>query len=480
MTKKHSLKGIVLATVIVMVAVGAGLFLHAGQAKPNIVVIVADDLGWADVGYHNDRSITPNIDALAAEGIELDRFYTAPSCTPTRAGLLTGRYPIRFGMARSALPPYRDFGLPAEELTLPEVLSTHGYAERGAFGKWHLGHLDPKWHPLAHGFTHFEGHYNGAIDYYSHSFKGERDWHVNYEPKQRTGYSTDLIAAAAEKFIEKSIRSSAPYFAWVAFNAPHAPFQAKPEDARELGFDPDNLSKEQSLAAMVLGLDRAVGKILRAIDRTGEKRDTIVWFLSDNGGEPGLRGGNPPLNGHKLNTFEGGIRVPAAVRWPRTWLGGRKTDITMGYIDLLPTLLAVASNGQHELENLDGTDLSALFDGSATHLAKRDWYSYLGQNGPSKEWLAIASGGWKLIVYGPRLNNRGLTSEHLVALYDIEADPNESNDMTQQFPRRIELLARKLQKYRALQPDHSLPPYMEGARDPFTPPLNWRNSPVDQ
>ncbi|MEE1544956.1 MAG: sulfatase-like hydrolase/transferase, partial [Alphaproteobacteria bacterium] len=198
----------------------------AAVKKPNIVIIVADDLGWADVGFHSDRIPTPHLDRIAREGVELDHFYVFPMCSPTRAGLMTGRYPIRFGMARAVIPPWRHFGLDPGEVMLPEALAKAGYRHRGVFGKWHLGHNDAKWHPNSRGFTHFHGHYNGAIDYFDLTREGERDWHLNEKASGEQGYSTDLIAGAASRFIAQNAKGAAPYLCYVPFNAPHSPFQA--------------------------------------------------------------------------------------------------------------------------------------------------------------------------------------------------------------------------------------------------------------
>ena len=274
------------------------VFRPTPPPKPNIVLIVADDLGWADVGYHHERVTTPNLDKFAEEGIELDRFYVAPTCTATRAGLMTGKYPIRFGMGRSALPPYGRFGLPENEITIPEALSVEGYMHRGIFGKWHLGHLDSRWHPLAHGFTHFEGHYNGAINYFSHKFKGERDWHINYEPTSKQGYSTDLISNSAQEFIRENAKEKSPYFAYVSFNSPHTPYQAKEEDIDRFSPTGAPLTNENIQAAMIWSLDKEIGKILEVIEDSGEADNTIVWFMSDNGGANGIDGNNAPLSGY--------------------------------------------------------------------------------------------------------------------------------------------------------------------------------------
>ncbi len=169
----------------------------AAPSRPNIVILLADDLGWRDVSFHGGEIATPHIDRIAAEGVQLNRFYVCPVCSPTRAALMTGRYPIRFGLMRTVVTPWRDFGLSTDEVTLADMLAKAGYEHRGVFGKWHLGHRRLKWHPLQRGFTHFRGHYNGNLDYFTHLREGERDWHVDYEPSDEEGYTTDLIGKAA-------------------------------------------------------------------------------------------------------------------------------------------------------------------------------------------------------------------------------------------------------------------------------------------
>jgi arylsulfatase B len=450
------------------------------QKKPNIVLIVADDLGWADVGYHDTRVKTPNLDNLAKEGIELDRFYVAPTCSATRAGLMTGRYPIRFGMGRSALSPNRRYGLPESEITIPEALSAEGYVQRGIFGKWHLGHLEPQWHPLAHGFTQFEGHYNGAINYFSHKFKGERDWHINYEPALKKGYSTDLIVTSAQEFIRDSSKEAAPYFAFISFNAPHTPYQAKKEDIEKFATPGEPSTDETIQAAMIWSLDNAVGRILEEIENSGEADNTIVWFMSDNGGDKGIDGNNAPLSGHKRGVFEGGIRVPSIVKWPQKWVGGRKISDRIGYIDVLPTLVAqsqTVNRANTELSNIDGINLGPLFQDTNFKIQDRDWYTYIAQDHPVLEWQSIHSGEWKMIVYGPRLDFERLGRKHGVEIYDIEADPSEQINLVTSQRSRILLLADKLAKHRSLQPENAIPWYGAGSEISFTPPKNWRNAP---
>ena len=320
-------------------------------APPHVVLIVADDLGWADVSYHGGYVKTPAIDRLAREGVELDRFYVCPMCSPTRAGLMTGRYPIRYGLARAVIPPWRNFGLDTAEVTLPQVLARAGYKHRGMFGKWHLGHLDAKWHPLARGFTHFRGHYNGAIDYFTHLREGERDWHVDYTPSDEQGYTTDLIADAASRFIAKHAKDG-PLFCYVPFNAPHSPFQAPQKYLDRYKHLPEG--RKRTLAAMITCMDDGIGRILAAIDRAGIKQNTLVWFFSDNGGIRGVAENNLPLRGNKLDVFEGGVRVPACVRWPAGLQGGRKVTAPLANIDVLPTLMRVAGIKEHGGRPLDG------------------------------------------------------------------------------------------------------------------------------
>ncbi|MCO8123493.1 sulfatase-like hydrolase/transferase [Stieleria sp. TO1_6] len=464
-------------------------FIHSVQAAesgsrnqpPNVVVILADDLGWNSVGYHDDEFKTPHINSIAADGIELNRFYVAPMCSPTRAGLMTGRYPIRFGLARAVIPPYRDYGLPTAETTLPEMLGRLGYEHRGVFGKWHLGHRRAKWHPLARGFSHFHGHYNGAIDYFDLTREGVRDWHVDYEPLDEQGYATDLIADAAADWIKESSASDSPYFCYVPFNAPHSPFQA-PDDAIKQygdlsGKKKRNEKNREIYKAMIGRMDEGIGKVLNAVNASGESKNTLVWFFSDNGGVGGLRGINHPLRGSKLTVFEGGIRVPACVRWPDKIPAGRSTDIVCGYLDLLPTLVSLAGGQVSDLTDkpIDGVDLSAVMLGQSESIKNRPWFSYHGQPGPTSECLAVIDNGWKLVVNGPQLKDLEQLHDqtHQVHLFHLADDLNESTDLAAEYPERVKQLAQQLIEHRALQPNDAIPPYKFGSSG-FVPPPLWQ------
>ncbi|WP_428305128.1 sulfatase-like hydrolase/transferase [Lacipirellula sp.] len=456
--------------------------------KPNIVVIVADDLGWNGVGFHNGFVPTPHLDRIAHEGVELDRFYVSPMCSPTRAGLMTGRYALHLGMARSVVFPWKRYGVKPELTTLPEALAAVGYRHRGAFGKWHLGHLEPQWHPLAQGFTDYVGCYNGAADYWTRDREGQIDWHVGYEPTPREGYTTDLIADAACEFINARAGEE-PFFCYVPFTAPHEPLQApesylkkfahldgKPNDGQP--------GEKQRLAALIASMDDGIGRILAQLEQAGVADDTIVWFFSDNGGIDRIRKNNAPLHGAKLSVYEGGVRVPAAVRWPGHIEGGRKVTTPIMNIDVLPTLLglidapAELTQLTHEQPPLDGVDLSApLLDAAVTEPPKRNLFFFHGQNGPEREQLAvIGPRGWKLQIVGPDVRRGGYhTPEHKVELYNVFRDPNETTNLIKQKANIAARLGAHLVTFRRSEPADAMPTAPKPAD--FTPPKNWRNSP---
>jgi len=454
-----------------------------GLDRPNIVIIVADDLGWRDVSFHGGEIRTPNIDRLAVEGVQLDRFYVAPVCSPTRAGLMTGRYPIRYGSMRAVYPPWREGGLDVAEVTLPEALAHAGYTHRGAFGKWHLGHSSVKYHPLRRGFTEFAGHYNGAIDYFTHEREGELDWHRGFEPDREEGYTTDLIARHAADFITRRAASPDPFLCYIPFNAPHSPFQAKPEDIPDydsLEAVPGDWSQptgarrrnRRILGAMIAALDRGVGTVLGAIDEAGIRGNTLVWFFSDNGGVGGI-GDNRPLHGAKASVYEGGIRVVAAARWPGRFPAGGKITAPLSNIDVLPTLMRVAGLKTHGGKPLDGLDVLDLLTGESGGL-DRDLYSYIGQQGPGREQVMYMTSEWKLVVRGPNIiDPEADDSQRTRELYRIADDPNERHDLAARNPDLVRRMYEKLQAFRSLQPANAIPPYDVG-REGFKAPKEWK------
>jgi len=327
--------------------------VSALQAKPNIVLIVADDLGYADTGFNGSKNaITPNLDRFAKSGVKLADFRACPMSSPTRAGLLTGRWPLRFGMMRAVIPPWSKYGLPLKEKTLPELLAKHAVA------------------------------------------------FINDSPKEK------------------------PYFLYLPFNAPHSPFQATKADLalhRSL-----KNKKRRTYAAMVTAMDRGIGKVLAAIESRLDADNTLVIFFSDNGGIPSA-GSNAPWRGAKLNLYEGGTRVTAALRWPARGLNGGKTfSDRIGYLDILPTALRAA--GVAPPKNLDGLNVLPALQGKA-QLLERPWFSYLHQGKAASSSLHL--GPWKLVVKGD-----AFSSAHALALelYNLDSDPGEKTTSPKNTP----------------------------------------------
>lgn len=369
-------------------------FNNTDIPKPNIIVILADDLGYADVGYHGSDIKTPHIDQLAANGVKLESFYVAPMCSPTRAGLLTGRYPIRFGMMRAVLPPYRSYGIDPNEDLLPEMLARAGYKHRGAIGKWHLGKMEDKWLPNNQGFTHFVGCYEGAIDYFTHFRDDRLDWHKNGELFHQEGYSTDLIAEESVSFIN-SVPKDEPYFLYVPFNAPHSPFQAKNIDLEKY---PNRKGKQKTYAAMVDCMDQGIGEIIETVQKRGDLDNTFILFMSDNGGVKNI-GDNSPMKGYKLTTYEGGIRVAAVAYWKgQNISGGGVLHERIGYIDVFSTLKeAVGLQNEPAIHRIDGFSFLGLLKGK-NDFPKRNWFSYMDQGKERRQNLAVNSKNWKMVI----------------------------------------------------------------------------------
>ncbi|MCP4377786.1 MAG: sulfatase-like hydrolase/transferase [bacterium] len=437
----------------------------AAAKRPNIVMIVADDLGWKNVGYQGGRTQTPNIDRIARDGVELDRFYVTPLCSPTRAGLMTGRHPLRMGIGCGVITPWRTHGMPADERIIPEVLAKAGYSRRGCFGKWHLGHTHVRQHPLSRGFTHYYGCYNGAIDYFTRKREKELDWHRGHAPAREEGYATHLITDEAVKFI-KNCKADEPFFAYVPYTAPHSPMQV-PE--KYLAMYPKLTGKPQAYAAMVTVMDEGIGKILAAVDDLGVADDTFVLFFSDNGA--GIGGVNTPLRGRKATVFEGGVRAVAAVRWPNGGLrGGKKVTDIMGFIDVLPTLMCISGIKASGGKPLDGLDVLDAMTGKSK-IPARPWYSYVGIGG--KNHLAIMDGPWKFIYIGPPiLETDDPLSQGRVYLFRINDDPNEKTDLADKHPDVVKTMLAKLKEYRSWHGKTCLNEDKATRRD-FTAPKDW-------
>ena len=435
--------------------------LAAPKEKPNIVIIVADDLGWKDLGYHGGDILTPNIDKLAKEGVQLENFHVAPLCSPTRAGLMTGRWPIRYGMAESVITPWRKWGLPTTEHTIADMLGQAGYKTRAAVGKWHIGHHKKALLPLSRGFTSFYGHYNGMFDYFTHQREGELDWHRNEETSLDKGYSTDLIGREASKVIADS-KVNEPFFLYVSFNAPHDPLQAKEADLKK--YNSIQNKNRQIYAAMVDSMDQAIGTILSALDEKGIKDNTFILFFGDNGGITRWADNGSWRDG-KGTVYEGGTRTPTIVRWPKKIQGGGIEDTLTGYIDIYPTLKAVASFSAKDPNPLDGQDILGLLQGKAKMTA-RDWFSYIAQGKP--EQMSLTAGDWKLVVAGESV----LDDDPSLELFDLKNDPGESKNLAITYAKKAKSMLERLRKHRRLKMAR-IPGFKEG-REGFVAPKNWK------
>lgn len=440
--------------------------------KPNIIILLADDLGWGDLGYHGSHIKTPHIDRLSREGVQLSRFYVAPVCSPTRAGLLTGMYPNRFGLRETVIPPWRDFGLDPSNTLIPEFLEKQGYKNRAIIGKWHLGHSQPAYYPLNNGFTHFYGHLNGAIDYFTHERDGELDWHNDFASSYDKGYATDLLAEESVDCIKKYAKDG-PFFLYVAFNAPHTPLQAKVEDLKLYGYDetkPAYSNKkgkaangqgntpEQTYAAMVTCMDRGIGNILQTLKDLQIEDNTLVLFFSDNGADEGSRGGSSnPLRGHKFHEFDGGVRVPAILRWPARFKSPRVVGQLTGFIDVFPTIAEIVAPGTQK-DHFDGISILKVLDQEQQQI---DRSFYLGCG-------ALIENEWKIIRQGQ--NPKVKLSQD--ALFNLINDPYEENDLSEKYPAIKTRLTEQVLKYDAIKPDKEVLPYDVG-REGFVPPKEW-------
>ncbi len=398
-----------------------------GSTPKNVVVLLADDLGWGDIGIHGGVAATPNIDNLAAEGLELERFYAYPACSPARAAMLTGRFPGRYGISGPVRP--RDEGLPLTERLLVADFRDAGY-ETALIGKWHLNHsTDMKFNPTRRGFDHFYGFLEASVDYYQHtSNRGHVDWQRNGTTVNEQGYATDLLTREAINRINQHARSESrqhsrdprssdavlaelgegqkPLFMVVAYNAPHSPFQAPANRVAKYRGQLDE--QNATYAAMVESLDHGIGQILAAIQSQGMRDDTIVVFASDNGAA--RMGSNAPFRGQKRQVYEGGIRVPCIVRAPGITESGTKSQQLMAIHDLLPTLAGATDVSLQGTKPLDGIDLWSSIIGKATTprtlvIAEEDFAIFRG------DWKLIQSAGGEL------------------ELYNVVRDPSERTDL---------------------------------------------------
>ncbi|MEX0715304.1 MAG: sulfatase-like hydrolase/transferase [Planctomycetaceae bacterium] len=402
--------------------------------KPNILFLVADDLGWNDVGYHNPEIRTPHIDRLMKEGVELDQHYVMPQCTPTRVALLTGRYPSRFG--NHCTQASNDQAAPVGTPMLSSVLKKHGY-ETAIMGKWHLG-SKPEWGPQHYGFDHSYGAFAGAVGVYDHRYRLNtpyaKTWHRNHEYLEEEGHRDDLIAREAVGWIEK--KRDAPFFLYMPFFAVHTPI-AEPEEWHEKNAHIERPDR-RAYAAAITHLDHLIGELIAALDRGGQRENTLIVFTSDNGGlinygggaypapDPALRNfsSNEPLRGQKGQTYEGGMRVPAFVHWKGTLKPG-KAAAPLHVVDWTPTLTKLVGAETKDVIDGDGRDIWPIVTGEETDPAPRTLYWVWGAN---RERVALRHGDWKIVRNG---RDRDLE------LFHLATDPNEERDRAADEPETL-------------------------------------------
>ncbi len=462
----------------------------AADDRPNIIVMVADDLGWNDVGFHGGDIDTPSLDKLAVEGVELNRFYTTPICSPTRAALMTGRDPIRLGVAYGVIMPWDNNGVHPDEHFMPESFLAAGY-QTAMVGKWHLGHAQMTYHPNNRGFEHFYGHLHTQVGFYPpFAAASGKDFQRNGVSIDDDGYETYLLADEVSRYIRERDQSK-PFFVYMPFIAPHTPLDAPQElqdkykdintdlePSRAKGTDSTRRiakllmqpSARPMYAAVVDGMDQAIGQVLATLDAEGLTENTIVLFFSDNGGAAYSVGGadNVPLRGGKGETFEGGIRVVSLMRWPEVIKPKQKLSNIMTVMDVFPTLAEAAGIFTQNKRKLDGRSMwPAIAKG--VEQPREDWVYFVSEIPIYGNFnLTVFNDEWKLVQ---EVSQGQLSTTVTNYLFRVQDDPNEYNNLASIYPDVVQKLSGLIQQRRALYP-------VNGTRGRLAPPPGWR-APLD-
>ncbi|MFZ5830389.1 MAG: sulfatase [Planctomycetota bacterium] len=433
-THRFPIIALLASFVLPTLAQGAG----DSSPPPNIVVIVADDLGWSDVGFNGCKEIpTPRLDALAKSGVVFSAGYvTHPYCSPSRAGLLTGRYQQRFGHEGnpSGGTDGEPQGLPLSERLLSNVLSGHGY-RTGAIGKWHLGDVPERW-PTQRGFDEWYGFSGGGMSYWGDVGKKDPIRGVLRDgvpvPRSELTYLTDDFSREAVAFIERN--RDQPFFLYLAYNAPHAPDQVTRAHLKKT--EHIEYGGRAVYGAMVAGMDEGIGKVLDALEKQGMRDRTLVFFVSDNGGRK-EHAVNFPFRGHKGMLFEGGIRVPFCVSWPGVVAGDRRSDTPASALDIFPTALAAAGIVPPESLGLDGVNLLPYLKNPSSAPAPRTLY-----------WRYACGDG----VFGRALRDEqykmvSSVYKEKTLLFDLQADPYEQHDIAADHPEIVRALTERYARW---------------------------------
>ncbi len=422
----------------------SSLFLCKGKRSkhpPNILIFVSDDTGWNDVGYHNSAIKTPNIDRLVEHGVELDSFYVSPVCSPTRAALLTGRPPSRYGIL-GPIALRSQQALPRNTVTLAEFLRRNGY-QTAITGKWHLG-LRPDVGPRKYGFDYSYGYLHGQLDQYTHIYKnGDSTWHRNDEFVNEEGHATDLITKEAIQFLKDLRDKTKPFFLYVPFSVPHFPVQEE-EKWVDLYPDIENECRRQFAASMT-HMDDGMGQILAMLKAENLEKETLVIYFSDNGGQEKWSAGsnyyggkfqpcdqlgdNRPLRGWKGSLYEGGIRVPAVVYWQGKLKPMKVTEV-IGVQDFYPSIANLIGAKISEEMNIEGVDIWNVLNGGTIQKRVIYWRT--------DDQFAVRKEGWKMVHTGVSLDQGD------EELFDLSLDPYEKNNLIQTYPDKAEGLRKEL------------------------------------
>jgi arylsulfatase A-like enzyme len=432
MNRREFIKFVVGGAAAVMPDFGcsAGGISRAAGERANVIVIMADDLGYGDVGcYGSEKIETPNIDALARGGLRFTDYHSnCPVCSPTRAALLTGRYQQRSGIEGVvyAKGPARQTGLAPDEITFAEVLKGSGYST-GIFGKWHLGY-NVEFNPVRQGFDEFIGYVSGNVDYHSHiDGAGFDDWWKNLQKVAEEGYSTDLITRHGVDFIER--HKDVPFCLYLAHEAPHYPYQGRDDPPERLsggrkGKKAKGDEIDRAYEEMVEVMDEGIGRIVETVGRLDLERKTFIFFCSDNGANK--NGSNGVLAGYKGSLLEGGHRVPAVAYWPGRIKAGTTTEQTVMGMDLFATMVSIAGAKIPAGLKLDGVDLAAMMTEGKKLPERTLFWRYRKQE-------AVRRGPWKLLVQDGRTK-----------LYNLDEDAGEKNDLGEARPDMVKALEEEL------------------------------------
>ncbi len=425
--------------------------------KPNILIILADDLGYADVGFNGSPDIkTPALDSLAYNGtIFSDAYVAHPFCGPSRMALMTGRYPHPLGVpynlpdVNKGIEEWNIKGVPVHETLLSTVLKRAGYYT-GIIGKWHMGAVDPKYHPNNRGFDEFYGFLGGGHKYFPEEFadskkdgdkwRNEYVWPIEHNGKdvKVTKYLTDAFSDFAVEFIKKADSLNKPFFLYLAYNAPHTPLEAKQEDLAQYSHISD--SKRRTYAAMVSAVDRGVKMIVDNLKQLGQYDNTLIIFFSDNGGKLSRGANNYPLRGGKGDTWEGGFRIPMFFHWPKHVPSGLVYKYPISSIDLYPTLAALANAEIPKNKKLDGKNIwDSLMVNAPAHKGEMIYVLrhrlYWHDMGARKDQWKITRAGKS----GNRQNPWGL--------YNVYEDPGESKNLRDEYPDVLQSMLNELQQW---------------------------------